>query len=205
MNAGRATLVDAQWPNEECRRLWCEDEAPSAEQTEKENSRNRTSCLLITNLSHSPLLRQKDVHAALPIHFLHVANKAGRSYLVEQTRSPQCGIHMEAEMPWEQISHGVTRWGTMSRYPGMDSASKGTQGWSAITTYRGHCVASKKVSLAICVSKTFRREPGCRPSGFSDASSTPSNASSQLGSVGEGLTKLKQTAATSHRTLKCAS
>jgi len=110
----------------------------------------------MTNLSHSPLLRQKDVHAALPIHFLHVANKAGRSYLVEQTRSPQCGIHMEAEMPWEQISHGVTRWGTMSRYPGMDSASQGTQGWSAITTYRGRCVASKKASLATYLSRGGR-------------------------------------------------
>jgi hypothetical protein len=28
----------------------------------------------------SPLLRQKDVHAALPIHFLHVAKEAGRNH-----------------------------------------------------------------------------------------------------------------------------
>lgn len=54
------------------------DAAHSAKQREKENLRNRTS-YLITNLSHSPLLRQKDVHAALPIQFLHVANKDGRS------------------------------------------------------------------------------------------------------------------------------
>jgi hypothetical protein len=27
---------------------------------------------------NSPLLRRKDVHAALPIHFLHVAKEAGK-------------------------------------------------------------------------------------------------------------------------------
>jgi hypothetical protein len=74
----------------------------------------------------SPLLRQKDVHAALPIHFLHVAKEAGQNRLMESlewTRSPHCDIRME--MSWARISHGVTQWGTMSRYPDVHSASEG--------------------------------------------------------------------------------
>jgi hypothetical protein len=59
------------------------------------------------------------------------------------------------EMSWVQISHGVTQWGIMSRYPGVHPASgalEGGQPWS-------HTVFTVNISDEVpLATRTLREE-----------------------------------------------
>jgi hypothetical protein len=83
-----------------------------------------------------------------------------------------------------RISHGVTQWGIMSRYPDIHSASVGSEQSKVVSynhTQTPLYTLAKEVSLVICVSKQ-KSESRFSPSDISSgASSTPSDAEKACG------------------------